>query len=280
MKRGLMKKRNYIIGCVVIVLFGFIFYQNSNLTKREYEITSDKVTEASTFVLLTDLHGDYYGKNQSELIAKVEVEEPDAIFLSGDIFDDVTAYDGAIELVNQLPDIAPTFYVTGNHEYWSDDIENIKDIITEAGVVVLEDETNNLFLDSKNITISGIEDPARENYVSNYDQLASMDEEFSDLSSDSFNILVAHRPERYELYNEYNFDLILSGHAHGGQVRIPFLMNGLLAPNQGFFPEYAGGYYEFDSSSMIVSRGLVSQLTRPRLFNNPEYIVIDAVPSK
>lgn len=183
-------------------------------------------------------------------------------------------------LLDGIRNIAPTFYVKGNHEFWSRDIANIKKIIRESGTVVLENETVSLKIHGSTINLCGIDDPAIfdceknefvEKCTSKYDLLAN----FKNLKKDRYNILLAHRPEWIEEYKKYPFDLILSGHAHGGQVRIPFLLNGLYAPNQGFFPKYAGGTYPHGTLTHIVTRGLYCNPRLPRLFNPPEIVVID-----
>jgi predicted MPP superfamily phosphohydrolase len=178
-----------------------------------------------------------------------------------------------------IKDIAPVFYVTGNHEIWSRDVDSIKDVFRSYGVTVLENETIEVVIGDVPLIIGGAEDPD----INRYERrpLAWKDEvteAFSGMNdTESFRLLLSHRPEQISVYEDLSFDLVLSGHAHGGQVRIPFLFNGLLAPNQGFFPKYAGGLYEHDNFTHIVSRGVSFNPRLPRVFNPPEIVVIDVV---
>ncbi len=218
---------------------------------------------------VTDLHGCYYGEKMKTLVDVINAEKPDVILYTGDIFDDDVPYKNSIIFMEQTRDY-PSFYVNGNHEYWSNDMDNIRNIVRENGVTILDDATFVFEKDGKKINISGIEDPDSNKVLDT--QLSSLD-----VDKDAYNILLAHRPENINKYLEYDFDLILCGHAHGGQWRIPYLINGVFAPNQGIFPKYAGGLYEFDKTHFIVSRGLARESTRfvPRFYNRPELVIIE-----
>jgi predicted MPP superfamily phosphohydrolase len=210
------------------------------------------------------------------LINKIKEHEPDLILLSGDIVDDVTPIIGTELLLSGIFNIAPIYYVTGNHEYWSNDIQMIREKLKSYGVIVLSDNYASLELNGNEIIIAGIEDTDKKLYESpEYDQITNMQKAFTKLNEISlFKILIAHRPENIESYCNYSFDLIVSGHTHGGQVRIPYLINGLYAPNQGFFPRYAGGIYKHGTLTHIISRGLSINPRLPRIFNPPELVVI------
>lgn len=267
--------RKYIILLIIILIIIAAFY--NGLTIRRYNIDTNKFDNGQSIraVLIADLHSHIYGNNQNDLISKIIKQKPDIILLAGDIADDVNPLEGTTQLLEGIQDIAPIFYVSGNHEYWSGDIKNIKETIKSYGVTVLEDEYKEIVIHDVPIIIAGVDDPEWRRYEK-ADDRQSMDENFKELADkDQFKILVAHRPEQIETYKQYSFDLVVSGHAHGGQVRIPFLLNGLMAPNQGWFPKYAGGRYQHDSLTHIVSRGISFNPQLPRIFNPPEIVVID-----
>lgn len=271
------KKTKKIIGVlsiiIIFILLAFAFY--TGLTVKHYTVITSKVSDDSNIriVLLSDLHSCIYGENQSKLIKKIQKQKPDIIFMVGDIADDVTPINGTKLLLNEIVKLAPCYYVSGNHEFWSDDIDNIKKVFNSYGVEVLEGKSKSIKVKNQKLNICGIDDP----YVlSDYERpgYENLLLPFKSLSSLEFNILLAHRPEYIDEYKKYEFDLVLSGHAHGGQWRIPFILNGLYAPDQGFFPKYAGGLYKHNGLTHIVSRGLSFNPRLPRVFNPPEIVVI------
>jgi len=220
----------------------------TGLTVRHYDITSEKLPEGTSLriVVIADLHSVYYGENQQQLIEKIKEQQPDIIALPGDIIDDNTRQDGAIAFLEGIRGIAPTYYVTGNHEIWSGEHEQLKDMVAGCGYTVLSNESETVTINGIKLCMSGIDDPYILKYSDDEDIKAMQSDEellygFSDIDDDTFNVLLAHRPERFGLYQQYSFDLVLCGHAHGGQIRIPGVVNGFFAPDQGFFPKYAGG---------------------------------------
>ncbi|MCL1831972.1 MAG: metallophosphoesterase [Oscillospiraceae bacterium] len=255
------------------------------LQVTHYHIETEKLTDNMTIALITDLHGTVYGKNQRELIDAIRDESPDIIMLGGDIYDHRGAQNAARTLLAALPEIAPTYYVSGNHEWWSENPQQIFAEIEMLGITVLADE----YVRVGGVIIAGVDDPAKgyNQYIadrfddmftpySGYEQEPSLKEAFGDLAEESaYKILLAHRPERLSLYAEYGFDLVLSGHAHGGQVRVPYILNGLYSPNQGVFPQNAGGVYESGDTTLVVSRGLSRvHSARVRVFNRPELVFV------
>lgn len=264
----------YILFVIFIVFMYVICY--GGITVPKYSLHSAKVEgDKINIVLITDLHSIIYGKNQQKLIEHVKKQEPDMIFLVGDIADDKIPIEGTSLFLEGIQNLCPIYYTTGNHEYWADDIQAIRDEIEKYGVKILSDEYVSLTIKDTPLIIAGVEDPAKQAYeIPTYNQYQSMQEAFGELDSvEGYKILLAHRPERIESYLEYPFDLVVSGHAHGGQIRIPFILNGLYAPNQGIFPKYAGGLYEHGDAIHIVSRGLARDI-KPRMFNPPEVVVI------
>ena len=249
---------------------------NTRLTVRHYAVESDKLTGPVRLVLLTDLHACAYGAGQRELLDAVERQHPDLVLLGGDILDDDPALpeENAWTVIETLGRSYPTFYVTGNHEFWSGRVEAIKARIADSGVTVLEGEGQTVLFRGQPLSISGVDDPAAGAEIWQA-QLARA----AQGAGEGFSLLLTHRPERTSAYEGRGFDLILAGHAHGGQWRIPLLLNGLLAPNQGFFPAFAGGRYELGETTLIVSRGLARESTRvPRIFNPPELVVVELLP--
>lgn len=245
---------------------------NDDLDVKQYTVTSSLSEESHRYVLITDLHSTMYGENQEDLSSVIVGYAPEAVFLVGDIGDDKREFDGTAMLLEKLLD-HEVYYVTGNHERWVDYTDDIKSLFEEYGVIVLSG-CSSVYL-GDGIRLFGIDDPLfyeeSSGFVSDL-EAAGTDGEF-------FDILLSHRPEYAETYAECGFELTLSGHAHGGQVRIPIFMNGLYAPNQGWFPQYAGGEYNLDGGTLIVSRGLMIN-EYPRVFNRPEVVVIDVVPQK
>ncbi len=222
---------------------------------------------------ISDLHGCYYGKNMKTLVDAINKENPDMIVYTGDIFDDKVPYKNSITFIDQTSQYL-SYYVNGNHEYWSNDLDNIRRILNEHGVIILDDKTAHLSINENNINISGIEDPEAGKGLSK--QLRSLNLRENAYFKNPYNILLAHRPENIDEYLKYDFDLILTGHAHGGQWRIPYLLNGLFAPHQGLFPKYAGGAYKMGNTNFVVSRGLARESTLvPRFYNRPELVIIE-----
>lgn len=267
-----------IVIIILFIIFVFIAFYNG-LVVRNYIIKADKLLmdQSIKIVLISDLHSHVHGENQKKIVNKIKKQNPDIIALAGDIADDKVPIDGTILFLEEIKDIAPIFYVTGNHEVWSGELNYIKDVFRSFGVTVLENDYKEINISGIKLVIAGVDDPE----IIKYERKQSnwykeIEEAFADVKDlDGYKILISHRPEAVEFYNTLPFDLVLSGHSHGGQVRIPFLINGLLAPNQGFFPKYAGGVYELENYTHIVSRGVSFNPLLPRVFNPPEVVVID-----
>ena len=273
-----MKYRNKIwIGlsaAAALTAVGAVALQE-NLSIRHYALQSDKITEPVKLTVMTDLHSTLYGNKQEKLLRAVENEQPDAVLLVGDIVDDRRTAIGAKCLFAGIGKQFPCYYVTGNHEFRSGKIDTIKKMIRSYGITVLEGTAAKLA--RQNILIAGVDDPAgfpKNSPAGWQKQLAECGRAAAE-KENAYRILLCHRPERTEAYAESGFELVLCGHAHGGQVRVPYLINGLYAPNQGLFPKYAGGCYRLGNDvTMIVSRGLCRN-ELPRVFNPPELVIVD-----
>lgn len=267
------RKRIRIILLIFILIVTAVDVRLKTVT---YDIYTDKINQPVKLALITDLHSCYYGQNQEKLIQAINKQTPDVILLGGDIFDDNQPRKNTIAFLKGITEQYPCYYVTGNHEYWSNDIENILNILKDYGVTLLSGECKQIDINGQIINIGGIDDPDAQKYTNTSETVISQLNHVTEQQDSNYTILLSHRPELIETYMRYSFDLILVGHAHGGQWRIPLILNGLLAPNQGLFPKYAGGLYEFEKTKMIVSRGLARESTRvPRIYNRPEVVIVN-----
>lgn len=249
------------------------------LSVSTYVIDARQITGSISIAYVSDLHSCDYGTGQKTLIDTVHDLKPDVVMLGGDIFDDVLPDENTELFLAGIADSYPCYYVTGNHEYWSgsERFSEQMSILQKYGITVLSGECNTVSVNGEYINICGIDDPdafdVSDRHAKVIDQLECAN---ADSENDFYTVLLAHRPEYFDLYSEYKFDLVLCGHAHGGQWRIPSILNGLYAPDQGIFPEYAGGLYAQSGTTMIVSRGLARESTRiPRIFNRPELLFIE-----
>lgn len=268
----------HLIVLVALVILALIAL-DQRMIVRTYTVESDKIEEPVRLVVLADFHGCDYGEDGAELVQAVVELQPDVVLLGGDIFDDALPWDASETLVRSLAQRWPCYYVTGNHEYWSERIDEICRIITDAGATVLNMDCRTINVRGQRLNICGVLDPYAMVYDDAPDTQTQLTRALAECELDVYTILLAHRPELIDQYAAAGFDLVASGHAHGGQVRIPFLVNGLYAPNQGWFPPYAGGRYEVNGTTLIVSRGLARESTRlPRIFNRPELLLVELCP--
>lgn len=271
----LKPKRRYWFGIVIVVIFivlVFLFIQNKWIVVSQYSVVNERIPEdfdGFRVVQVSDFHNAKFGKNNMILVEKIMKLKPDIIVITGDLIDsNDTDIPVAIELSKQLVQIAPTYYVTGNHENWlaQDDKQELLEKLVNSGVVNLKNEALDLKKNDSSICLIGLND---ENLSD--ETLAKITK---NLDQDSYKILLAHEPQHFERYAKSSVDLILSGHAHGGQFRFP-IVGGLYAPDQGFQPKYSKGLYREGSSSMIVSAGLGNSVIKVRLLNHPDLVCVD-----
>jgi predicted MPP superfamily phosphohydrolase len=201
---------------------------------------------------------------------------PDIIVITGDLID-MRKFDlnKAMEFIKEAAKIAPIYYVSGNHEAWSGRYIEIKENLIKNNVYIIDDSADYIFRENSKIQIMGLKDPdfQTSSYIegTKTEKLKFKIHELS--QNDNFKILLSHRPELFDIYSKNNIDIIFSGHAHGGQFRIPFI-GGLIAPDQGLFPKYTSGQYNDGNSSMFVSRGLGNSIIPVRIFNSPEIVFV------
>ncbi|GHV11883.1 phosphoesterase [Spirochaetia bacterium] len=272
-----MRARFFWALAAIWLLAGFISCRTISTPAYTVQTPALAAENIITIVLITDLHSTIYGGDQTPLIEMIAAQKPDLILLAGDIVDDKRPVTGTTLLLEGIRRLAPIYYVTGNHEYMSQRIGDIRHTLESFGVVILSDSYVHINIKGNAVVVAGVEDPYKKKFETPaYDQSLSMRRAFRELDNiAAYKILIAHRPENIKTYAEYSFDLVVSGHAHGGQIRIPGVFNGLYAPNQGLFPRYAGGLYTHDALTHIVSRGLsVNRPLFPRIFNSPELVVI------
>ena len=267
-----MKKK--IIWSIIILLLILTAWFEWPVTEQIQISAKGKVKTPVRIALVTDLHSCYYGKNQSQLIKMIDKGKVDMILLSGDIFDDRLSQTNAKKLIEGICDRYPCYYVTGNHEFWGGKQDEIKTYLKEKNVTVLEGNYSPAEINGNKILVCGVDDPTDMTMSAWKKQLEdACPEEYRD----HYRILLSHRPERGEIYSCYDFDLVVCGHAHGGQWRIPFTDYGVAAPDQGLFAGFVDGRYELSGGAdMVVSRGLCRErMPYPRFFNHPEIVIIE-----
>ena len=248
--------------CVAFVAFGWDY----DLQTVGYTVDSPKIDQPVRILCLSDLHSCSYGEGQRELLDAVETAAPDVVVLAGDIYDDVLPPDNTDAVLAHLAQRYPGFYVTGNHDVFCGDQ------MAAHGITALNGEAISLEVNGQTLFLGGLSDPRESPAFAQ--NLSALNE--SAQTAEAFTVLLSHRPSRIEQYLPGGWDLVFSGHAHGGQWRIPGLLNGLLAPDEGLFPRYAGGRYDLQDTVFIVSRGLAKESTRvPRLYNPPELVIVD-----
>ena len=277
------KKRMIVFAVVATILLGLIIWTawgNTALELNRYIISSDRLPEAFDgyrIAHVSDLHNTEIGKDNEKLLAMLREADPDIIAITGDIIDSRnTDIDIALQFTKTAMEIAPCYYVTGNHEARVSEYDELKAGLTEQGVIILEDKCIGLDKSEETISLLGVNDPSFQTDYLFGDSETVMQSKLQEIinEEDTYTILLSHRPELLEVYTESKVDLVLSGHAHGGQFRLPFV-GGLVAPNQGLFPKYDSGLYTEENTNMIVSKGIGNSILPFRFNNRPEVILIE-----
>lgn len=267
-----IKKKNIVLIIAVLFVFICIWTVWGNITiKTTYFSISDKNIPTSfdgyKIAQISDLHNAEFGDENSDIIEILKNEKPDIIVFTGDLIDsNHTDIDIAMDFLEKAIKIAPCYFVTGNHEYWLGNVyDEVEKRLKECGVNVLRNKQIKLERNGGYIQLIGVDDP---NFTTR-----SMTETLSEFPMNEYTVLLSHRPEIFDTYVESGVDLVLSGHAHGGQFRLPFV-GGLVAPDYGFFPEYDSGKYIKNNTTMIVSRGVGNSIIPVRFNNRPEVVIV------
>ena len=286
-KKTYHKRRRLLIASIILLMFGFcvifVIADQWHLTVSHYDVTTDKLSQSVRIVELADLHNKEFGQGNRELVQKVGGLKPDLIAMTGDMNSDEDSDEQVVlPLIEQLKKIAPVYYVFGNHELNLQDPDGFAEKIQAAGAVYLKNDMAEIPVGDKKITIGGLcYYPFYDAFAPDFDNPQRYFlEDFS--KQKNYKLLLCHFPE-YFIWrlSEYDIDLMLSGHTHGGVVRVPFF-GGLVAPNQeGLFPEYCDGFHTKNGSSIIISKGLGSnKWWIPRINNPPEITVVDIGPKR
>jgi len=280
MIKKLHYKKQIIFITIIVFLLSFLYFENNNIVISNYHIKSKTLPKAFNnfkIVQISDLHNKVFYKDNNTLVAKIKSQNPDIIVITGDLVDRRSYNEeDALYFIDKIKSLAPIYYVNGNHEGLSGHFESLEKKLKGAGVFVLRNESLFYEVNKEKILILGVDDPVFNTIV--YPK-ANMNEDIMKnqlLHVDNkkyFRILLSHRPEFFELYANSNIDVAFTGHAHGGQIIIPFV-GGIFSPNQGFFPKYYKGMYTKNNTTMVLSRGLGNSVAPQRIFNRPEIVSV------
>lgn len=272
-----MRKFTFVI--VFLSIIGYLLYKgNTTVGTSSYEVSSNRLPasfDGFKIAQISDLHDSLLGENHAYVVDEIRNIAPQAIFITGDLIDS-NRYDleKSLLLIKELENVAPIYYVTGNHEVATNDVDHIKESLRELGVRVLTDEADLIASEEgETIAIGGIEDPLGSSLGDEVAVEQSVAQAFKNVSGDVYKVLLSHRPEQFDTYAVNKIDVTFSGHAHGGQFRIPGL-GGLVSPGQGLFPKLTSGVHEKNTSQLVISRGLGNSIMPVRIFNKPEIVAV------
>lgn len=285
--------KSAIVLLIVITLLLFCNFQNKHLETTHYTYEAEQLgvdLDGYRIVQISDLHNAKFGKSNQKLVDRIRECAPDMIVLTGDLVDsNHTNVDRAVQFVNEIVKMCPVYYVTGNHEYWLEksEYDELMDGLVSAGVVVLDNQVVEISRGDAKFRLVGLDDRSladgtleallsdesiRNNQAEQKEETADNE----DSGEKELTVVLAHEPQYLARYAGTGVDLVLSGHAHGGQFRLPFV-GGIVAPDQGFLPGYTAGEYYMNGTEMIVSRGLGNSVIPVRLFNYPEIVCVELV---
>ena len=272
------RKVIFFIILLLFIVIAWLVWSNKTVKTTDITVSSNNLpTEFNDYKIahISDLHNAEFGENNSKIIDILKNQNPDIIAVTGDLVDsNHTNIDIAVSFMKQAVKIAPCFYVTGNHEAWTEQYNELESKLIECGVNVLHDTYFDLEKNGAKIKLVGIDDPS---FTKGYEltEESIIETKLKEFNlEDSYTILLSHRPEYFKTYVNSNIDLVLTGHAHGGQFRLPFI-GGLVAPNQGLFPKYDSGLFTENNTNMVVSRGIGNSIIPVRINNRPEVIIIN-----
>lgn len=259
-----------IILAIVCVL---LLDSNLRLTVTEYNLSSERLPaefDGYKIVQLSDLHTMEFGEDNARLVKKVAAQAPDLIALTGDYIEDAEDLTVVATLVEQLSEIAPVYFTSGNHDWASKSIAALRDTISDNGGTYLSNDHLLLERGDASVVLAGVEDP---NCNADMPRADAVMAEVNALYPDQYIILLAHRNDFVTKYPDLPCDVIFTGHGHGGVIRLPFV-GGVFGTDLTLFPEYENGVFPGERYSMVVSRGLGGAPFYPRLLNNPEIVAV------
>ena len=270
-----------VIGTIFFTLFIWTVWGNTALMTNAVAISSSRIPAAFSgfrIAQVSDLHNAEFGKNNAELLKLLSESRPDIIVITGDLIDaNHTDVGIALGFAQESVRIAPTYYVTGNHEAASQQYDTLKAGLEEEGVIVLEDEAISLERSGETISLIGLADPdftVKGEMFGEAPVMVSAKLKNLNDGEGKYTIMLSHRSELFETYVNCGIDLVFAGHAHGGQFRLPFI-GGVIAPNQGLFPKYDAGLYTDGGTNMVVSRGIGNSIIPLRFNNRPEIVLVE-----
>ena len=280
MKRNMNKKQKTFAAILVIIAAAgaYLRFENTSLTITAHEISSEKIPQnfdGYEIVQISDLHNVKSSKLTGDLISRIKENSPDIAVITGDTIDSRhTDTEAALDVVRRISEVCPVYYVAGNHEARIDEYETFAEDLADMGVHILTNGAEQIKIGDESINIVGIDDPdfAHEFGVEDSVIAASFLEGI-EYDKGNYTVLLSHRPELIDAYSQAGVDLVFSGHAHGGQIRLPFV-GGLIAPDQGLLPEYTSGAYEKGDTVMVVSRGIGNSIFPFRINNRPELVSV------
>lgn len=266
-----MKKIWKNIGLAALATGAFLYWQDNAIVVTQMTHLDTHVPKSFhgyKILHISDLQNKMFGRNQEHLLYKAECTAPDIIVITGDLIDrNRTDLDAAMDAVRGLVKLAPVYYVSGNHEHQSGRYDDLVELLVAEGVTVLDNGKSVIKRNDDTITIMGLADKSVNPHYKSILRMMCKEQE------DDFLFLLSHRPEIFKTYAQYPIDLVCCGHAHGGQIRLPWI-GGLFAPHQGFFPKYTAGMHTTHNTTMAISRGLGNSTFPFRIFNRPELVVI------
>lgn len=267
------RARALIIAAVVLFMIaGLLYDSNFRLETEEIELICEGLPESFNglrVVQLSDLHGREFGKNNEKLVNAVRAARPDVIFLTGDFIEEAEDIAVTETLVGQLSGLAPMYFISGNHDWAGGNIEALAAVLKDSGVNYLRNDYDVFVRGGQSVIIAGVEDPNSLADMRKPDELVDI---INTNFPDSFKILLGHRNYWVDEYPDLQVNIIYSGHAHGGIIRLP-LLGGLIGTNKELFPKYDAGVFTSGEYYMVVSRGFAPAAHIPRVLNNPQILV-------
>ena len=270
---GKFIRRLLVLAMLVLAAAWFWDYENNSIQTDQVEVHSARLPEAFgglRVAVLTDLHGRTFGEDNCELLSSVAQAAPDLIALTGDLIESDEQLWVVAPLARGLADIAPTFYVTGNHEWTLTALDGLLTTLTDCGVTVLQNDFRTLSLSGQQIVVAGVDDPNGPKDMTTPEELVG---QIRQQLGDPYILMLCHRNDGLEDWAALDVDTVVCGHAHGGVIRLPGI-GGLIGVDRQLFPDYTAGVYTLEGTDMAVSRGLGYSGVNFRLFNRPELLIV------